>query len=467
MGDCTVLGSLASLAQSNPSQIRNNIQATANPNEYKVTLYSRQNNGNKSVVTPTVETVNLDHLQALSCLDPTSGKHVLWPALYEKAYAQLQQKGATDTQGIAALNKGGIAATALQALTGRPVSMLKADEPSTPATIRSALVEGRAVTAGILETGTEATETVDHHLYSVLGASADGKSITIRNPWGFWGGQNHLPSDKSVVLGADGTATMPMATFGKVFGSVTISAAPAEQMRPAGQQTDAGAHAQTSTWASWGTAGQGTRAQADGAAFNRGRIVPLLAAGDQNGAQAAAGQAVGQLFAILNANAGKPTSADTVAQAKWVAQEAQSIQSTLVNAKLPLNDGIPGLLNQAQGAIGAQANYTGWEVAQPAARTQLNGAVWAQQNMMAALQGGQFDKALQSAHAAGASLYSVLNNTRGQPGQQAAAQLVYDTASHMIQALQTSHVPDKTAGLKDTFDWLSGAQAQAAKIIQG
>jgi hypothetical protein len=105
--------------------------------------------------------------------DNAAGQPELWPALYEKAYAQLHG-GYPDIE-------FGFAAVALRTLTGRPVHELAA------ATVEAAdlarlLAAGEVVTVstrgGLLPSGLASA-----HAYTVLRVDVSRRRVLMRNPW--------------------------------------------------------------------------------------------------------------------------------------------------------------------------------------------------------------------------------------------------------------------------------------------
>jgi hypothetical protein len=220
ISDCYMLASLASLANSSPQTINNNIRSTGQPGIYEVKLFRPDPKGSGAMV-PIVETVDAAHVHVMPTFDLLTKKRIIWPALYEQAFAQLQEKNYRDVSGFAKISSGGLARYALPILTGEPV----VSTPSTvagvtaPSDLAAALAAGKPVTVGFSKANA-AAGTIELHEYSVLNISSDLKSITLRNPWGSWGG---TPTDPTVKLNMDGSATMPMKVFDAlVKGEVTI-----------------------------------------------------------------------------------------------------------------------------------------------------------------------------------------------------------------------------------------------------
>ncbi len=110
----------------------------------------------------------------------------LWPALYEKAYAQWQGS-------YQAIGAGGDLVAPLTALTGRPVQLWAHNQVAATTlwhTIAAALAAGRPVVAGTW--GPERAEKYQGenlfywHAYAVLKTEVqhDQVWVWLRNPWG-------------------------------------------------------------------------------------------------------------------------------------------------------------------------------------------------------------------------------------------------------------------------------------------
>jgi hypothetical protein len=210
IGDCYMVASLASLANSSPQTIKNNIRSTGQPGVYEVKLFRPDPNGSSAMV-PVVETVNAKDVHVRPVSDPLTKKQVIWPALYEQAFAQLREQNHKDLGGFAEIGGGGLARSALPILTGKPVTATFSTVPgvTTPFFLARALAAGKPVAVGFPKADA-AAGTFGPHEYSILNISPDLKSITLRNPWGVWGSK---PTNSAVTVHPDGSATMPIEIF--------------------------------------------------------------------------------------------------------------------------------------------------------------------------------------------------------------------------------------------------------------
>ena len=176
LGDCYFLSSLAAVANGHSRLIRRGIVAN-DDGTYTVTFWERKR-GVASPVRIRVDTRfpvdRRGHQKFGRSLRSSSRGQVLWPALFEKAFAAWQQ-------GYVHVNQGGDGGFALTALTGTPsrtltpnkrsrlalwqrlVEGIAAGHPmvtSTPSTRDLARRTGRADLAGL----------IDDHYYAIAGA---------------------------------------------------------------------------------------------------------------------------------------------------------------------------------------------------------------------------------------------------------------------------------------------------------
>ena len=236
LGDCTVLASLAETAA------RTNIISsmfTANGNNtWTVRFYHAGS--------PVYVTVD-NQLPGGGGLYDHPHNNVLWPALAEKAYAELNQEGwlgtlSPGTNSYKALDNGNASTmvAALGAFTGRSASSIAVN----PTNIASALSSGKLVVIG---TGnTVSNKDIEHnHCYAVVGYNASAaQPFTVFNPWGMAGGYdgsnfiwgqftaNAAALSAYFVSGAS-TSSMPTVATASPIPFVTHVAAPLSSFSPA------------------------------------------------------------------------------------------------------------------------------------------------------------------------------------------------------------------------------------------
>ena len=150
-----------------------------------------------------------------------AGGRELWPALYEKAWAQ--HKGGYDVVG-----EGGSSAEAIEALSGKKVSYTSTD--SSPddllwTKLKKASDNDQAMSAGTRGKEDEAiyagTNLYAWHAYTVLGAYEKGRGkdkqryVKLRNPWG------RVEPGKDGK--DDGIFELTLADFKKFYSNVNIA----------------------------------------------------------------------------------------------------------------------------------------------------------------------------------------------------------------------------------------------------
>jgi hypothetical protein len=209
VGDCYFISSLSSVAASHPELLQKAITANAN-GTYTITFHQRD--AGASTTHPVQVTVDgklptkSGQLEYAAARDPKE----LWPQLFEKAYAAWK--------GSYANIEGGMAATALEALTGArgafyPVTAeLKPDDVY--ATLRSSLANKGCVVALSKPWTPSRQGVVADHAYTVLGVKDEGgvKQVQVRNPWG----QSEPGNDGK----DDGSFWLPMSDFMGSFASI-------------------------------------------------------------------------------------------------------------------------------------------------------------------------------------------------------------------------------------------------------
>lgn len=196
VADCYFVAALSAVAAENPNLIKTGIVDNGD-NTYKVRFFTKKNywESNYSETWVTIDG-DLPSQKGYSDLRYAKGQQTkaggreLWPALYEKAWAQL--KG-----GYNVVGEGGSSAEALEALSGKRVNYMSTD--SSPddllwSRIKKASDNNQAMSAGTRGKEDEAiyagTNLYAWHAYTILGAYEKGRGkdkkryVKLRNPWG-------------------------------------------------------------------------------------------------------------------------------------------------------------------------------------------------------------------------------------------------------------------------------------------
>jgi len=193
VGDCFLLGSLAAVARQDPQRIRNMVVDNGN-GTYTVTFKEQRSVG--AGLGTHLEWFDVPITVAADFPGGLAGdKHAapgdtgwgtieIWPLVIEKAYGQYL----TCMDPYGAITKGGSPRTALEMLTGRPVTSdgslsVGLGGPESFDTLLADFQAGRAITVG-----TDAKEgtLVKDHCYAVSNVyrDANGKQwVELYNPW--------------------------------------------------------------------------------------------------------------------------------------------------------------------------------------------------------------------------------------------------------------------------------------------
>ena len=153
LGDCFFLSSLAALAQTHPTKIRDAITDNGD-GTYSVTFHERT--GGKAHAVPPIRVdtrfpVDIRGRQVFGKgLRGTPDRQELWPALFEKAYAAWQG-------GYVRIDQGGDGGVALTRLTGRPSKTMTPNRYSLDA-LWSKLEHAKAARAPMLTSTPFASE---------------------------------------------------------------------------------------------------------------------------------------------------------------------------------------------------------------------------------------------------------------------------------------------------------------------
>lgn len=208
LADCWFLASAGAVAESNPEWIQEHIKYNAQDGTYTVTFYD-----DGEPVEITVDATAYED----SARAPNGDAS--WITVYEKAAAVFMGGDYEDMNYDSA-------ETALEMITGKDTSSDSLHpiwpwDPPSLESIGERVANGEPVVAatpdgsGYFGDYPPDKEVVNNHVYTVESVSADGKTITLVNPWGPTGG-----------LGADGeqkagTITMTADEFYENFDNVT------------------------------------------------------------------------------------------------------------------------------------------------------------------------------------------------------------------------------------------------------
>ncbi|MGI5187766.1 C2 family cysteine protease [Promicromonospora sp. CA-289599] len=209
LADCWFLASAGAVAESNPKWIQDHIKYNAQDGTYTVTFYR-----DGEPVHITVEDTAYENAAG----DPNG--NASWITVYEKA-AAVYMGGEYEDMNYDS------AETALEMITGKDTSsesldpVLPWEDPPSLESIGERVKNGEPVVAASPDGGgwfgdpPPDNKVVGNHVYTVQGVSADGKTITLVNPWGPTGGTGSDGASKP------GTLTMSAEEFYKNFDSVT------------------------------------------------------------------------------------------------------------------------------------------------------------------------------------------------------------------------------------------------------
>jgi len=209
LGDCFFVSPLGSLAASQPDTIRNAIKYDARTKNFEVSFYRAgadlKPEARKVIITQA--DLAYDRTKGVNSLAATDLGKPVWPEVMESAYAKFRE-GHESRLPFAAklddLGRGGYAAKAIYALTGKPSQTVQAaalaDQNFAHERMRTALQEGRPMmlnTNGMKTMPNDGLvkgdwdETLDRastgHAYMLERVSKDAHGdvmVTVRNPWG-------------------------------------------------------------------------------------------------------------------------------------------------------------------------------------------------------------------------------------------------------------------------------------------
>jgi Calpain family cysteine protease len=209
VGDCYFISSLAALAHARPELLARAITAN-DDGTFTVTFHERK--AGATTTHPVAITVDGTLPTKRGQLEYATARdaHELWPMLFEKAYATW--KGGYDAI------EGGMAATALEALSGARGAFFPVTAESSAGSVftklKDACADGGCVVALSKPWSPSRQGVVADHAYTVLGVKEENgqKLVQLRNPWG-----EREPGNDGRD---DGVFWLPMADFLGSFASV-------------------------------------------------------------------------------------------------------------------------------------------------------------------------------------------------------------------------------------------------------
>lgn len=188
VGDCYFVGTLAEIAQESPATIQNMFVVNGD-GTYGVRFFQ---NGNARYVTvdSALPTYSGGYfLYANMGGHASNSSNVLWVALAEKAYVQMNESGwlrpAGWGGGINAYSgvEGGMFSDVTRQVANRAASNMNVMGLSDAATLNNAVTSGKFV--GFASTGNPADgRIVGNHQYVVVAYNNSSKVVTLFNPWG-------------------------------------------------------------------------------------------------------------------------------------------------------------------------------------------------------------------------------------------------------------------------------------------
>ncbi len=222
LGDCYLLAGMASVARADPSGIARLIKDNGD-GTYDVTLHLRAS----ATAKPKPKIVTVDgRLPAKAAGskplyaqpgDKNANKTELWPALIEKALAQV--KGSYEKISGGNIGKDGFAfAGATEMLTGRNegyFALSSLDEDDALLKMGAALEANKPVSCDSKDMSADAALTEEatklnvygNHAYSPSSVDLDGRTVNLQNPWG----SSHVTN-------------LPIASFMKYYRSIRVGA---------------------------------------------------------------------------------------------------------------------------------------------------------------------------------------------------------------------------------------------------
>lgn len=227
VADCYFVAALSGVAAENPNLVKSGIVDNGD-NTYKVRFFTKKNyyDTNYEQTWVTIDgdmpaQAGRTDLRYAKGEQLKSGGRELWPALYEKAWAQL--KGGYNVMG-----EGGSTAEAIEALSGKRVSYMSTD--TTPDDMLWTRLVNASKNDQVMAAGTRGKEDESiytgtnlyaWHAYTILGAYEKGRGkdkkrfVKLRNPWGrVEPGQDGKD---------DGVFELPFEDFKKFYQNVNIA----------------------------------------------------------------------------------------------------------------------------------------------------------------------------------------------------------------------------------------------------
>ncbi len=195
VGDCYFVGTLAEVALRTPATIQNMFVINGD-GSYGVRFYQ---NGTSRWVTVDSQLPTYSggwFLYANMGSRASDASNVLWVALAEKAYVQMNEAGwlrpAGWGGGINSYDgiEGGMFTDAARQIANRAGSNYYVNGTSDDASLNNAVTTGKLV--GFASKGTPAdSRVVGNHQYVVVGYNSSTKTVTLFNPWGMNNGSSY------------------------------------------------------------------------------------------------------------------------------------------------------------------------------------------------------------------------------------------------------------------------------------
>lgn len=226
--DCYWLSALTSMAATDKGRdtLQKAISGPASNGDYTVKMYAPSGEPVDIAVNPNNMPMTSDGKPAFNT-GADGDTSINWVNLMEAAYAKYNQvydtntnSQATGAKGYDGIMQNGVDDTSFNtALTGQvsTAAEITGKDPNLVSqSITQGLASGQPVEAYNYDSdATTVSEKginiVPKHSYGVVGISADGQTVTLRNPWG----RNY--SDETKGQNADGTFTMDINEFTKIF----------------------------------------------------------------------------------------------------------------------------------------------------------------------------------------------------------------------------------------------------------
>lgn len=204
VGDCYFLAALGAIARQNNDVIRTMFIDNGD-DTWTVRFYRSSSTADYVTVDRFLPTRNGGLLYANMGDGPDSDTNILWVALAEKAYAQVNESGwlgrYVSANSYASI-EAGLPSDATAQVTGKAASWQQTTEVSF-STLQNSFTAGKIITFGS-NFDQVASYLVPNHAYVLVGYDAVARTVTLFNPWGIEGGYyNGSQRDGLVTLTMD------------------------------------------------------------------------------------------------------------------------------------------------------------------------------------------------------------------------------------------------------------------------